>query len=209
MFSGLVSLPFPMIRALLFFGLIASAVAVVPDCFVLGFSHILPYGLDHILFLLALFFLTKEFSSLLMQMTLFTLAHSLTLALSMYRVISVPSFQVEVAIALSIAFVAAENLFSDKISRWRSCVVFASGLVHGMGFAHSFSMKEIPTADFLPALLGFNMGIEAGQLAVIGIAYVMVAAWWKRENYRRMIAQPASFLIALSGLFWAALRIAS
>ena len=78
-----------------------------------------------------------------------------------------------------------------------------------MGFAHSFSMKEIPTADFLPALLGFNMGIEAGQLAVIGIAYVMVAAWWKRENYRRMIAQPASFLIALSGLFWAALRIAS
>ena len=201
MFSGLVSLPFPMIRALLFFGLIASAVAVVPDCFVLGFSHILPYGLDHILFLLALFFLAKEFSSLLMQMTLFTLAHSLTLALSMYRV--------EVAIALSIAFVAAENLFSDKISRWRSCVVFASGLVHGMGFAHSFSMKEIPTADFLPALLGFNMGIEAGQLAVIGIAYVMVAAWWKRENYRRMIAQPASFLIALSGLFWAALRIAS
>jgi hypothetical protein len=198
-----------MIRALLFFGLIASAFAVVPDFFALGFSHILPYGVDHILFLLALFFLTKDFSSLLMQMTLFTLAHSLTLALSMYGAISVPSFQVEVAIALSIAFVAAENLFSDKISRWRSCVVFASGLVHGMGFAHSFAMKEIPTADFLPALLGFNMGIEVGQLAVIGIAYVMVAAWWKRENYRRMIAQPASFLIALSGLFWAALRIAS
>ena len=196
-----------MIRTFLFCSLLASAAAVVPEIFVLGFSHILPYGLDHILFLLALFFLTRDFGSLLMQMTLFTMAHSLTLALSMYGLVSVPPLLVEIAIALSIAFVAAENLFSEKISRWRPCVVFASGMVHGLGFAHSFGQIEIPTADFLPALFGFNMGIEAGQLAVIGIAYTLVAVWWKRENYGRMIARPASFLIALSGLCWAGVRI--
>lgn len=197
-----------MTRAFLFLGLLASAAAVVPEAFALGFSHILPYGIDHILFLLALFFLTRDFGSLLAQMTLFTLAHSLTLALSMYGFVSVPPLLVEVAIALSIAFVAAENLFRERISGWRPWVVFASGLVHGLGFAHSFVQTEIAPADFLPALFAFNMGIEAGQLVVIGIAYALVALWWKRESYRRMIARPASFLIAVSGLCWAAVLIA-
>jgi hypothetical protein len=114
---------------------------------------------------------------------------------------------VETAIALSIAFVAAENLFREKISRWRPWVVFASGLVHGLGFAHSFARTEIAPGDFLPALFAFNMGIEAGQLVVIGIAYALVAVWWKRENYRRMIARPASLLIAAAGLCWAAGRL--
>lgn len=197
-----------MTRTTLFLGLIASAAAVVPGAFVSGFSHILPYGIDHILFLLALFFLTRDFGSLLAQMTLFTLAHSLTLALSMYGLVYMPQLLVEVAIALSIAFVAAENLFREKISRWRPWVVFASGLVHGLGFAHSFARTEIAPAEFLPALFAFNMGIEAGQLVVIGIAYLMVALWWKRESYRRMVARPASLLIAVSGLCWAAVLIA-
>ena len=197
-----------MTRTFLFLGLLASAAAVVPGAFVSGFSHILPYGIDHILFLLALFFLTRDFGSLLAQMTLFTLAHSLTLALSIFGLISVPPLVVEVAIALSIAFVAAENVFRERISQWRPWVVFASGLVHGLGFAHSFARTEIAPVDFLPALFAFNMGIEAGQLAVIGLAYLLVAVWWKRENYRRMIARPASFLIAVSGLCWAAARIA-
>lgn len=198
-----------MTRACLFLGLLASAAAVVPGAFVSGFTHILPYGIDHILFLLALFFLTRAFGSLLAQMTLFTLAHSLTLALSMYGLVSVPPLLVEVAIALSIAFVAAENLFRERISRWRPWVVFASGLVHGLGFAHSFARTEIAPVDFLPALFAFNMGIEAGQLVVIGIAYALVAVWWKRENYRRLVARPASALIAVSGLFWAAQRMIS
>ncbi len=198
-----------MFRYFAVFFMLASATAVVPGAFVSGFTHILPYGIDHILFLLALFFLTRDFGSLLAQMTLFTLAHSLTLALSMYGLVSVPPLVVEVAIALSIAFVAAENLFRERISRWRPWVVFGSGLVHGLGFAHSFARTaEIAPADFLPALFAFNMGIEAGQLVVIGIAYLMVAVWWKRENYRRMVARPASALIALSGLCWAAVRIA-
>ncbi|RYD20542.1 MAG: HupE/UreJ family protein, partial [Verrucomicrobiaceae bacterium] len=142
--------------------LATTATAVIPEYFGIGFSHILPSGLDHILFILALFFLTRNFGILLFQMTLFTLAHSLTLGLSLYGFVHVPSAPVEIAIALSIAFVAAENLFSDKISRWRPWVVFASGLVHGLGFAHSFEQRVVESENFLPALFSFNMGIEFG-----------------------------------------------
>ncbi|MFM2197095.1 MAG: hypothetical protein RLZZ505_527 [Verrucomicrobiota bacterium] len=187
--------------------LLASASAVAPEYFAIGFAHILPYGLDHILFLLALFFLTQKPSDLLIQLTLFTLAHSLSMGLSLYGMVDAPGFIVEVAIALSITFVAAENLFWQKLSPWRPWIVFASGLVHGLGFAHSFGDRTFEKGDFLPALFGFNMGIEAGQIVVIGIAYALVAVWWKRENYRRMIARPASLLIAASGLCWAAERL--
>jgi hypothetical protein len=187
--------------------LLASASAVAPEYFAIGFTHILPYGLDHILFLLALFFLTQKPSDLLIQLTLFTLAHSLSMGLSLYGMVDAPGFIVEVAIALSITFVAAENLFRQRLSPWRPWIVFASGLVHGLGFAHSFGDRTFEKGDFLPALFGFNMGIEAGQIVVIGIAYALVAVWWKRENYRRMIARPASLLIAASGLCWAAERL--
>lgn len=195
-----------MTRALLGLLLLASAAAVIPKFFVIGFTHILPHGLDHILFLLGLFFLTRNFGVLLFQMTLFTLAHSLTLGLSIYGIVSVPTQVVEIAIALSIAFIAIENLFRDRLSRWRPAVVFGFGLVHGLGFAHSFRENLMNPADFLPALFSFNLGIEFGQLAVIGIAYAAVAAWWKRDWYRKVIARPASAVIAVSGLYWAVER---
>lgn len=186
--------------------LLASAAAVVPKFFMIGFTHILPGGMDHILFILALFFLNRSFGVLLFQMTLFTLAHSLTLGLSLYGVLSVPTAAVEVAIALSIAFVAIENLFFDRLSRWRPAVVFVFGLVHGLGFAHSFAENGVADGDFLPALFSFNLGIEFGQIAVVGLAYAAVAVWWKRDCYRRLIARPASMLIAASGLYWAVER---
>lgn len=186
--------------------LASTASAVIPEYFVIGFRHILPDGLDHILFILALFFLTRNFGTLLLQMTLFTLAHSLTLGLSLFGFVHVPSAPVEIAIALSIAFVAMENLFSEKISRWRPWVVFGSGLVHGLGFAHSFEEGVVESGDFLPALFSFNMGVEFGQIAVIGIAWAAVALWWKRDWYRAAIARPASAMIALSGFYWAVER---
>lgn len=185
---------------------LASASAAIPKFFAIGFTHILPHGLDHILFILGLFFLTRNFGVLLFQMTLFTLAHSLTLGLSLYGILSVPTQIVEIAIALSIVFVAVENLFSDRPSRWRPAVVFASGLVHGLGFAHSFQETLVAPGDFLAALFSFNMGIEFGQLAVLGLAYVAVAAWWKRDCYRAAVAIPASVIIAASGLYWAVER---
>lgn len=186
--------------------LATTATAVIPEYFGIGFSHILPHGLDHILFILALFFLTRNFGTLLFQMTLFTLAHSLTLGLSLYGFVDAPSTVVEVTIALSIAFVAMENLFSDKLSRWRPWVVFASGLVHGLGFAHSFEERVVQSDLFLPALFSFNMGIEIGQIVVIALAFAAVSLWWNREWYGRMIARPASVMIALSGFYWAVER---
>ena len=196
-----------MTRSLLGLFLLTSAAAVVPKFFVIGFTHILPGGLDHILFILGLFFLTRSFGVLLFQMTLFTLAHSLTLGLSLYGFLSVPTTVVEVSIALSIAFIGIENVYSDRLSRWRPYVVFCFGLVHGLGFAHTFQEKLTDQSDFLPALFSFNMGIEFGQIAVVGIAYTAVAACWNRDWYRVAIARPASVAIAASGLYWAVERI--
>lgn len=184
----------------------ATATAVVPKFFSLGFTHILPYGADHVLFILALFFLSRSFGVLLFQMTLFTMAHSLTLGLALYGVIDIPTTAVEIAIALSIAFVAAENLFLDRLSRWRPWLVFGFGLIHGLGFAHSFQEMPMSPADFLPALFSFNMGIEVGQLAVIGMAFAAVGLWGKRDQCFKAIARPASTLIAVTGLYWAVER---
>ncbi len=197
-----------MTRTLLAFSLLAAAGAgaVVPRYFLLGFTHILPGGPDHILFILGLFFLTREFAPLLFQMTLFTLAHSLALGLSIHGFLSVPTPAVEIAIALSIAFIGIENLLFNRLSHWRPAVVFCFGLVHGLGFAHSFQARGVDTGEFLPALFSFNMGIECGQLAVVGIAYAAVAAWWKRDCYCTTIARPASMVIAASGLYWAVER---
>jgi hypothetical protein len=183
-----------------------TAAAVVPKFFFLGFTHILPHGPDHILFILALFFLSRGFGVLLFQMTLFTLAHSLTLGLSLHGLVGAPSSLVEVAIALSIAFIAVENIFHDRLSRWRPWLVFVFGLVHGLGFAHSFRGMQPDRTDFLPALFSFNMGIEIGQLAVLGIAWIAVAAWTRRGKCFREIARPASAAIALTGFCWAVVR---
>jgi hypothetical protein len=195
-----------MIRPLSVLILLATATAVVPRYFALGFTHILPGGLDHILFILGLFLLTRSFGVLLFQMTLFTLAHSLTLGLSLYGFLTVPMQAVEIAIALSIAFIAIENLFCEKLSRWRPGMVFAFGLVHGLGFAHSFLETPASAAEFLPALFSYNLGIEFGQLTVVGIAYAAVALWWRSDSYRAAIARPASAIIAASGLYWAVER---
>lgn len=188
---------------------LAAAGAVIPAYFRSGFTHVLPDGLDHVLFILGLFFLSRSFPLLLLQMTLFTVAHSLTLGLSLYGVIALPVEWIEVAIALSITFVAVENLYAgNRLRAWRPWVVFISGLVHGMGFAHSFAETPIPREDFLPALFSFNLGVEFGQLAVLGLAYAAVALIWNRAWYRNAVEKPVCVLMALAGLGMAALRVA-
>lgn len=198
-----------MLRFIYITGFLAlSASAVVPPYFADGFLHILPDGLDHILFILGLFFLSRDFSVLLFQMTLFTLAHSLTLGLSLYGFVSVPSSWVEVAIALSISFIAVENLLvKDRLCAWRPWVVFGFGLIHGLGFAHTFSDHPIAPQHFLPALFSFNLGIECGQLVVVALAYAAVSTWWKRAEYGKCIARPACCCIAVTGVCMAVMRM--
>ncbi len=192
-----------MTRYLLAFVAAASLGAVVPQYVGLGFTHILPHGLDHILFILGLFFVARDVYTLLFQVTLFTIAHSLTLGLAMNGLLTVSNHWVEIAIGLSIAFIAVENLFHQKLGRWRPAMVFVFGLIHGLGFAHSFEETAVAKEVLLPALFSFNLGVELGQLAVVGIAFAVASAWWNRDWYLPRIARPASVMIAVTGLYLA------
>lgn len=172
-----------------------------------GFDHILPKGLDHILFVLGLFFLTPKLGPLLWQVSAFTLAHTVTLALGALGWVTISPAVVEPLIALSIAFVAIENIFSTNLHRWRPVVVFAFGLLHGLGFASVLQEFGLPQSQFIPALIGFNVGVELGQLTVIALAFLAVGAWFGRKSwYRAAISVPASVLIACVGLYWAVER---
>lgn len=173
----------------------------------IGFNHIVPIGLDHILFVLGLFLLVVKTKPLLWQVTAFTLAHSVTLALSMFNVISLPASIVEPLIAISIAAVAVENIFTSELKPWRPAVVFAFGLLHGLGFAGTLSEWGLPRGQFVSALIAFNIGVEFGQLAVIVAAFLIVG-WFRNKNwYRPRVVIPTSCTIAAMGLYWAITRI--
>jgi hypothetical protein len=139
-----------------------------------GFEHIVPLGLDHILFVLGLFFLSTHLAPLLWQVSAFTLAHTVTLALGALGWVNVPGSIVEPLIAASIVFVAVENITSKGLSKWRPFVVFGFGLLHGLGFASVLGEFGLPENQFIPALIGFNVGVEMGQLFVIALAFVLV-----------------------------------
>jgi hypothetical protein len=173
----------------------------------LGFRHIVPEGADHILFVLGLFFLGITWRKLLSQTSVFTVAHATTLFLSTYGIFSLPSRYVEPAIALSIAWIAIENVVNPRLGPGRLAVVFAFGLVHGLGFASSLSDIPFPKRDFLIALLGFNFGVDFGQLFVIALAFIAVGWFRKKAWFRARIAIPCSIAIAAVGMFWAIQRI--
>lgn len=173
-----------------------------------GFAHILPLGLDHILFVLGLFFLSTHLRPLLWQVSAFTLAHTLTLALGALGWVSIPAQIVEPLIAASIVFVAIEDIVSDGLSRWRPVIIFTFGLVHGLGFASVLGEFGLPQSEFIPALVGFNVGVEIGQLTVISIAFLAVGLWFNRKSwYRARIAVPASVVIAAVGSYWFVERV--
>lgn len=178
------------------------------DYMELGYIHIVPRGLDHILFVLGLFLLSKRMRPLLVQVTCFTVAHSITLALSLYDVIALPASIVEPLIALSIAYVAIENLFMRGLSPWRPIVVFGFGLLHGLGFAGVLTELGLPQDQFITALVGFNVGVEGGQLSVILVAWLALAFWKMSERtYRRAVIMPGSICIAAVGLYWTFERV--
>lgn len=144
------------------------------DFIPVGFDHIVPKGLDHILFVLGLFFLSTRMRALVWQISAFTLAHTITLALAALGYVNVPGSIVEPLIAASIIYVAFENLFTNGLQPWRPFVIFGFGLLHGLGFAAVLAEFGLPEANFIPALIGFNIGVEVGQLAVIAVAFLCV-----------------------------------
>ncbi|MDJ0839125.1 MAG: HupE/UreJ family protein [Acidobacteriota bacterium] len=184
-----------------------GGLAVARQYLLLGFYHILPLGLDHILFVLGLFLFCRTIGPLLWQVTAFTAAHTLTLALAASGVVSLPSRPVEVLIAASIVYVAAENFWGEKLRAHRIVVVFGFGLLHGLGFAGVLGELGLPSHAFTTALLAFNIGVELGQLAVILIAFLLVGWWRNKPFYRNRIVRPISLLIGLTGLFWVVERL--
>ena len=173
----------------------------------LGYTHILPKGLDHILFVLGIFLLSPRWKTMLLQVTAFTVAHSITLGLSIYGIISLPSRIVEPLIALSIAYVAIENLLTRELKPWRLALVFMFGLLHGLGFAGVLRALGLPREEFLAALLTFNLGVEAGQLTVIAAALATAGVFMRKSWYRTRIVVPASVVIAAIGLYWTLTRL--
>ena len=168
-----------------------------------GFTHILPKGLDHILFVLGLLFLTPKFYPLLLQISIFTLAHTITLAISALKIITISSKIVEPLIAASIIYIAVENFFNSSLTKYRSITIFFFGLLHGLGFASVLSSFGLPSTNFVWALVGFNIGVEIGQITIIFVFYAICIYWINKKNYyTKFISMPGSAIIALIGVFW-------
>ena len=181
---------------------------IILDYIDLGITHILPKGLDHILFILGLFFFSHKFSRLAWQITLFTIAHTVTLALASLELISLPSSVIEPLIALSICYVGIENILQKKMGFLRLVIIVIFGLLHGLGFAAVLSEIGLSEARFIASLIGFNIGVEIGQLGVIAVAYFAVGFWFGNHDYYRSLVQiPASIIIALVGGWWFLERI--
>src|SRR5207302_7647579 len=127
---------------------------------------------------------------------------------SMYGVVAVSPRIVEPMIALSIAYVAIENVFLSELKSWRVALVFAFGLLHGMGFAGALKELGLPRSEFVTALFTFNVGVEAGQLTVIGTAFLLVG--WHcapRDWYRSRIVVPASLAFPCTAVYWTIERL--
>lgn len=173
----------------------------------LGFEHIIPKGWDHILFVLGLFLLAPQWRPLATQVTVFTIAHSVTLALAVFGLVFVPSLIVEPLIAATIIAVAADNLFSQKLRTWRTVTVFIFGLLHGLGFASVLRAVGLPAGEEAIALVSFNVGVEIGQLAVLAGAFLAVGWFRSRSWYHSRIAAPASLVIGVIGAVWLIERV--
>ena len=176
---------------------------------VLGVEHILS-GLDHLMFVLALLFLVGFNRRLVWTITAFTVAHSVTLALSALGLLTLRSPPVEATIALSIVLVAAEALHKRETlsQRWPAVVAFLFGLVHGLGFAGALKEIGLPQHYLSVALLTFNVGVELGQLLVVGVAYLVYRALgrWPRFAIART---PALYAIGSVAAYWSFGRILS
>lgn len=202
--GGQTSRPFPLAQAVV----PPTRLQVVEQYLALGFTHIVPKGTDHILFVLGIFLLSPRVKPVLLQVTAFTAAHTITLALTIYGLVSLKAAIVEPLIALSIVFVAVENVARAEVKPWRIALVFGFGLVHGMGFAGVLGKLGLPRSEFPAALFSFNAGVELGQLTVLLAAFLLFRLPFRADaRYRQRVVVPASLVIGAVGLYWAVVRM--
>ena len=176
--------------------------------FKLGFVHIIPQGLDHVLFIIGICLINAKLKLIVYQATAFTLAHTIALALSMKNIIVAPAPIVEPIIALSIIFVAVENLILKESKPWRLLLVFLFGLIHGLGFASALNEVGLPPNQFFTSILLFNLGIEICQVLIIAALFFLIIRPFKQKTwYRSHIVFPVSILIAVVSSFWVVERL--
>jgi hypothetical protein len=173
--------------------------------FKLGVEHILA-GYDHLLFLGALLLRGGRLLSLFKIITAFTIAHSITLALAVLGIVTLPERLVESVIAASIVYVALENILLRDAPSQRWLVSFLFGLVHGLGFASALGPLQLPAGRLAVALFSFNLGVEAGQAIVIAVL-LPVLIWMRGASWERRTVQAASGAVAVMGFIWLMERV--
>ena len=183
-----------------------SRISIFATYVKLGFTHIVPKGPDHILFVVGLFLLATRWRALIGQVTAFTIAHSVTLALAMIGIVRLSPAVVEPLIAASIVYVAVENILTSRVHPWRLVVVFCFGLLHGLGFAAVLREIGPPPGQFVVSLVAFNVGVELGQLVVVSVCFLAFGWSMKRKWYRSAVVIPASLAIGLVAVMWVAQR---
>lgn len=175
----------------------------IAQYFKLGVKHIF-LGYDHIAFLLALMFV-KRFVDLVKIITAFTVAHTITLALAVLQIVKLPPQLVEIGIAITIMYVAAENLWT-KNTQHRWMITFGFGLVHGFGFANVLRELGLPSSGLARSLVSFNLGVEAGQIAIVGVLWPLL--WWiNRQPWAGRVRAGTSGVIFLFGAAWFVERV--
>ena len=174
----------------------------------LGFTHVLPLGLDHILFILSIFFLNSKLKLVVIQCSIFTLAHSISLGLAASGILMPNSNYIEPLIALSILFTSLENIIHSKVNPYRLLILFVFGLIHGMGFATALKEIGIPKEQFFTSLLSFNIGVELGQIVVLLLGYFLISKWFANKTwYKERVVYPISSFIGCVALYWTIERI--
>jgi hypothetical protein len=176
--------------------------------FKLGFTHIVPQGLDHVLFIIGICLINTKLKPIIYQASAFTAAHTIALALSMKNIIVAPGQVVEPIIALSIVFVALENIILSELKPWRIVLVFLFGLIHGLGFASSLNEIGLPPGKFFTSIVLFNTGVEVCQIIIIALVFLLLIKPLKNKIwYRHRIVYPISIAIALVSSYWTVERL--
>jgi hypothetical protein len=179
------------------------SIEIVKQYFLIGFTHVIPWGFDHILFIVSIFLLNSTLKSVIIQSSVFTIAHSLTLAITAADYFAADTRIIEPLIALSILFTSIENILHSKTTPYRLLIIFIFGLIHGMGFARALQEIGIPPNNFSSALLFFNLGVEFGQITVIFLAYILLSKWFSSKAwYNERIVFPISSVIACFSIYW-------
>lgn len=174
----------------------------------IGFDHVIPLGWDHILFIIGMALSSLLWRKLLILVSAFTLAHTLTLGLALYGVVEISAQIIEPLIAFSIAYVAIENLLTKQSMMRKTVVVFLFGLIHGLGFATMLQDFEMSADNLLVTLIGFNIGVELAQaVIVLGVVLLGVVMGRLGMDYKKIIVYPVSVMIGLIGIWWGIERL--